>query len=186
MLGSLTGDLGALTRFGETVGKLGGSGAMTALSRELGDESLKLVAQGFAKEQDPYALPWFRKSYPDGRKVLQGESGRLAKSFAVKATGPWGVIIGSSLARSRFAQSGTGLYGPKRSRIYPKAKKAMRFKGAGGAVFARSTKGQQQRRMVPVRGVPSPLWNRALKKRAAAFYNGMLSKAGGRVSKIAA
>ncbi len=187
MRGSLTGDLTALTRFGEQVGKLGGSSAMTALSRELGDEALKLTAQGFAKEQDPYGLPWFRKSYPDGRKVLQGATGKLAKSFSIRAVGPWGVVIGSSLERSRFQQSGTGIYGSSKRRITAKSGGVLAFRSSTGAtLFRRSVKGQQQRRMVPVKGLRSPIWNRALKKRAAAFYNRMLGNVGGRVTKRAA
>ena len=32
-----------------------------------------------------------------------------------------------------------------------------------------AVKGQQQRRMVPVAGLPSPAWNRAIEKVAVAF-----------------
>lgn len=189
MLGQLTGNLDALTAFGDAVGQLGGSSAMTALSRELGDEAIKLTEQGFAKEQDPYGIPWQRKRYPDGRKVLQGSTGRLAKSFAIKASGPWGVIIGSSLARSRFPQSGTGIHGPSRQPIRAKTGRALRFQSASGAtLFRRSVQGQHQRRMVPVKGLPSPIWIRAIKKRAINFYNRLLTKTtrNARLSRVAA
>ena len=170
MQGSLTGDIGALTRFGDAVGKLGGVQAQRELATELGDEVVKLIKQGFDREQDPYGLPWQRKSYPDGRKVLHGATGKLASSFAIKSVGAWGVVVGSSLTRARFPQSGTGIYGQSKRRIYPKAGKVLAFTGAGGGVvFARSVKGQQQRRMVPIKGLPSPVWNRALKARAKKF-----------------
>lgn len=174
---TLSGDFSALTRFGDAIGKLGSSSVMMALNREIGDEVVKLVEQGFAKEQDPYGLPWYRKSYPDGRKVLSGETGKLAKSFAIRSVGAWGVVVGSSLARARFPQSGTGLYGPRKALIKPKGGKALAFKNASGStLFRRSVKGQQQRRMVPVMGLPSPSWNRAIKKRAVAFLKSRLGK----------
>jgi hypothetical protein len=44
------------------------------------------------------------------------------------------------------------------------------FKGAGGKpLFRRSVKGQQQQRMVPVAALPSPSWNRTIKKVAFRF-----------------
>lgn len=187
MLGTLTGDLDALTRFGEAVGELGGQSAMRALAVDLGNEALKLVAQGFSRQQDPYGIPWSAKRYPDGRKVLDGATHKLAKSFSIRSVGAWGVVIGSNLERSRFQQAGTGIYGPTRSRIRPKSGKALRFKSASGAtLFRRSVKGQQQRRLVPTKTVQSPIWNRALKKRAVVFYNGLLARSGGKVTKIAA
>lgn len=171
----LTGDFRKLSKIGEAVGKLGGSSAMTALSRELGDEGVMLVARGFQREQDPYGIPWARKRYPDGRKVLSGATRKLARSFSVRVVGPWGVSIGSSLGRSRFPQSGTGIYGPKRKRIASKSGKALRFKSSsGGVIFRRSVRGQKQRRMVPVLQIQSTIWNRALRKRARDFLSRMV------------
>ncbi len=93
----------------------------------------------------------------------------------------WGVVVGSSLARSRFQQAGTGVYGPSRRPIRAKSGGVLAFKGVGGKmIFRRSVKGQEQRRMVPVKGLPSPTWNGAIKKRAVAFYGALLSKAGGK------
>jgi hypothetical protein len=178
MRGSLTGDFSALTRFGKAIGSLSRSSVMTELSREIGDEVVKLVERGFDREQDPYGIKWYRKTFADGRKVLSGATGKLAKSFAIKSVGAWGVVVGSSLARSRFPQSGTGLYGPSKQRIKPKSGKALAFKSSSGAtLFRASVKGQQQRRMVPVAGMPSPTWNRAIKKRAVAFLKARLGKA---------
>jgi hypothetical protein len=175
--GSFTGDLSALTRFGDAIGKLGSSSTLTALNREIGDEVVKLVERGFDREQDPYLVPWHRKAWPDGRKTLQGSTGKLAKSFAIRSVGAWGVVVGSSLARSRFPQSGTGVYGPSRQRIKAKPGKALAFKSSSGAtLFRASVKGQQQRRMVPVAGMPSPSWNRAIKKVAVTFLKNRLGK----------
>ncbi len=176
--GSLTGDLDALTRFGDRVGAFGNNATMRGLSAELGDESIKLIEKGFALEQDPYGIPWFRKHYPDGRKTLQGATGKLAKSFKVRYVGPDGVIVASSLKRSNFQQSGTGIYGPSKSIIRPKNGKYLRFTAANGStLFRRSVKGQEQRRMVPLKTIASPMWNRALKARGIAFFKSRLSQA---------
>ena len=113
--GSLSGDINALKRFGDAIGKLGSTSVLTELSREIGDEVIKLAERGFDREQDPYGIKWYRKTYPDGRKVLSGATGKLATSFSIKAAGPWGVVVASSLTRSRFPQSGTGLYCDRRS-----------------------------------------------------------------------
>jgi len=175
--GSLTGDLDALTRFGDGVGKLASTRVMTELSRELGNEVVKLIAKGFERERDPYGLPWFRKRFPDGRKVLRGETGKLARSFGIKSVSASGVVVGSNLDRSRFQQAGTGLYGPSKQLIKSKSGKALAFKSASGVtLFRRSVKGQQQRRMVPVKGLASPSWNKALKARAKAFLMKRLVK----------
>jgi hypothetical protein len=175
--GSLSGDFSALDRFSDAIGNLGSSKVMTDLNREIGAEVVKLTERGFDREQDPYGLPWHRKAWPDGRKTLQGSTGKLAKSFSIKAVGPWGVVVASSLARSRFPQAGTGVYGPSKQRIKPKAGKALAFKsGAGATLFRASFKGQQQRRLVPVQGLPSPTWNRALASRARAFILKRLGK----------
>jgi hypothetical protein len=51
------------------------------------------------------------------------------------------------------------------------------FKGAGGKpLFRRSVKGQQQRRMLPMVGLPSPAWNRAIKKVAVSFLKNRFGK----------
>lgn len=178
MRGTLTGSFDALTRFGSAVASLGSTRRMAELSRELGAEVVRLAEQGFAKEQDPYGIAWARKRFPDGRKTLQGATGKLAKSFGIKAVGAWGVVVASNLERSRFPQSGTGVYGPTKSRIRPKTGKALAFTSSlGKPIFRASAKGQPQRRLVPVAGLPSPTWNRALKARAVAFLKKRLEVA---------
>ena len=69
-------------------------------------------------------------------------------------------------------------YGRSKARITSKSGKALAFKGASGKpLFRRSVKGQQQRRIVPVAGLPSPSSNRAIKKVAVTFLKDRLGKA---------
>jgi HK97 gp10 family phage protein len=45
----------------------------------------------------------------------------------------------------QYIEQGTGVYGPKGTRITPKTAKAMRWNGIGGVVFAKSIKGMKAR-----------------------------------------
>jgi hypothetical protein len=53
-----------------------------------------------------------------------------------------------------FVIGGTGLFGPRKQRIYPKKSQALRFVFGGRVVFARSVKGQQ----------PNPFVSRAYRR----------------------
>jgi hypothetical protein len=172
---SLSGDFGKLTAFGNRVGGLGEPAVFRDIARAVGQEGLDQVDKGFADQRDPYGIPWYRKRYPDGRNVLQGASGKLRKSFAITYVGAEAVTFGSNLARSVFAQRGTGLYGPKRSLIRAKGR-AFPIATPGGTIFRRSSKGQQQRRMVPVKSVSSAPWNRAFSKRIRETFGAKLRK----------
>jgi len=167
---SLSGDFGKLNAIGKRVASLGEPAAFREIAQSVGKEALELVDKGFARESDPYGVPWYRKSYPDGRSILQGASGKLRKSFQITYVSPDAVTVGSGLARALFAQGGTGLYGPTKARIRAKGK-AMRFTGSNGStLFRRSVKGQQQRRMLPVKWMSSAPWNRAINVRIKAVF----------------
>ncbi len=177
MQGTLTGDFGALDRFGLKVGNLGRPPVLKALNAALGDEALNLIQQGFASQQDPYGRPWFPKRFPDGRRILR-RGGALEKSWFRKYLGPDAVIVGSRAYHAKFAQSGTGIFGPSRKPITAKTGRALRFRGPGGKyIFRKSVDGSPQRMMIPAKGFPSVIWNRALRARAAAFMRSQLSKA---------
>lgn len=170
MRGILTGDFDELVAIGNRVAKMGSPAAMRALSAELADEALFQIQQGFAQERDPYGRPWYPKKYPDGRKTLRGQSGKLIGSFRRLYVGPDAAIIGSTARHAIFPQTGTGIFGPSGSRIYPKRGKALRFRGpTGGFLYAKSVEGSRQRMMVPKQGIPAPIWTLAIKRRAQAF-----------------
>ena len=46
-------------------------------ARAMGDETLKLIDEGFTKQQSPDGAAWAAKKRPDGRRILHGRTGRL-------------------------------------------------------------------------------------------------------------
>lgn len=60
-----------------------GEAMLAPLTDGMARVSLELIDQGFESETDPYGDPWAPKQKPDGRKVLQGETGRLRRYTAV-------------------------------------------------------------------------------------------------------
>jgi len=63
-------------------------------------------------------------------------------------------IVKSTAPYSFFVHEGTGLFGPYKTRIVPKHKKALAFTIGGQKIVVRSVKGQK----------PNPYMKRALKK----------------------
>jgi len=123
-------------------------------AREVADEFLGLVHEGFDKSRSPTGKRWAPLVLRRGKPLRL--SGSLQRSFAVdarigKSAGAITFRIASADERAEWHQGGTGLYGPKRSRIYPVKKKALHIPGHG--LFA-SVKGSPKREMVPTNGLP--------------------------------
>lgn len=81
---------------------------------------------------------------PTGPKRI--DTGRLRSSIAVdlrQFRGRPAVRIGSNLFYARYVHDGTGLYGPRRRLIRPTTKKVLRWRGPGGFVYARYTRGMR-------------------------------------------
>jgi len=176
--GSLTGDFSKLTAFTNKIGKLSSDATMRGLAKEIGDEMLFQVQVGFSKSQDPWEKPWASKKFADGRGPLRGQTGKLMRSFVRVYVGPDAVTIANKQPYASFPQTGTGVFGPTKSRIYPKNRKALRFKTAGKWMFASSVEGSPARPMMPTHGNPlPPTWSRALQARARAYF---LKRLGGR------
>ncbi len=173
--GSLNGDFGKLAAFGNKIGSLGSPATMRAISKEIADEAIFQALAGFQKEQDPYGRPWYPKKYPDGRNILRGATGKLMRGFVRLYVGADAAIIGNRAPEARFAQSGTGIYGPSKSPIRPKKGRFLRFKVAGKYVFAREVEGSRQRLIFPQKWRNSPIWSRAFKTRVSAYLRGRLS-----------
>lgn len=76
-------------------------------------------------------------------------SGRLRSSIGVKIGTRNGEVVGrvgSSVNYARYVHDGTGLFGPKATRIQPKRSGGVLvFEGANGTVFAKSTAGMRGR-----------------------------------------
>lgn len=177
MFGTLTGDLDELDRFTEKVGSLGGSRSLTRLNKALAEEAIVQARDGFREERDPYGAKWAKKVFPDGNKILR-KSGKLYAGWYVSSVGPRGYTIANREDHAKFT-FGTGLFGPRKRRIEAKGR-ALRIpgpvaRGAGGrfrsgARYVKSVKGSPQRLIVPLANRPSPIWQRALKKRAQKFF----------------
>ena len=63
-------------------------------------------------------------------------------------------VISPKASYAFFVHEGTGIYGPHKSKIVPKSKKALAFQIGGKTIIRRSVKGQK----------PNPFMARALKK----------------------
>ncbi len=58
--------------------------------------------------------------------------------------GDLSVTIGAGAPYATFVEFGTGIHGPRKQRIYPKTKKAMKWRGGDGEwIVRRSTKGMK-------------------------------------------
>ena len=75
------------------------------VSRQLAEETLDRVKDGFRREANPYGEPWDEKKVPDGRKVLSGKTGRL-KQYHVKALSDTSFTVGPIVDYGRYHQSG--------------------------------------------------------------------------------
>src|SRR5688500_17317035 len=79
---------------------------LESMSRNMAEESLELVAQGFEQERDPYGRPWKEKKYPDGRLVLGGRAGRLRRGWHLSRAGKEGFGIAPSVGYGVHHQLG--------------------------------------------------------------------------------
>lgn len=76
------------------------------MSRQLAEETVGLIAEGFRDEKDPYGQRWKPKLRKDGRKTLSGKTSRL-KKFSIVRTGKGGFTVASSVGYAGFHQHGT-------------------------------------------------------------------------------
>ena len=62
--------LGKLAEWGERFGEVASRGHKSALSKEMGRETLDLIEDGFRKESTPYGQKWRPKKRPNGQQIL--------------------------------------------------------------------------------------------------------------------
>lgn len=177
MRGSLTGDFAGLERFAKKVADVSGTRGLTALNKELGAEAIVQARDGFREERDPYGVKWKPKVFPDGNKILR-KSGKLYSGWYLSSVNAHGYTLSNKEEHAKYTY-GTGLWGPKKSRIYPKQARALVIGGSQGRsgstgqftrnLAFRSIAGSPPRLIVPLPGKPSPIWMRGLKQRATKF-----------------
>lgn len=103
---ALTGDFQKLAKWANAIGELESPKLRFQVADEMADATLGLVAQGFARQSDPYGKPWAPKKKPDGRPILRGKSGKLAQ-FKKGVVSPSGFRCDMGAPYGVFHQSGT-------------------------------------------------------------------------------
>lgn len=185
----IRGDFGKLKAWQKRLESLGSNEVRERLAKNLAEEAISLVQEGFRTETDPYGKQWAPKVFGDGYAVLV-RSNELRRGWHRSKVSAQGFRISPSATAAKYAKFtlGTGVYGPSKKPITPKngtflafktpgyvtraavrgmAKGAKRkkFGGArsGSYIFVRSVKGSPPRLMVPQkkRGLP-PKWHDAL------------------------
>ena len=155
----LTGDFAVLNDMVARLSNL--EKVLPEISRNAAEETLSLIRDGFQKQEDPYGENWKKKAFPDGRAVLVGKTARLRNGWHVKRANRSGFLVAPSVNYAQYHQGGTGVHGPKGTRIKPKKARALRFEAGGNTIFRRSVEGAPKRKMIPDRGLPAR-WRDAL------------------------
>jgi hypothetical protein len=80
-----------------------------------------------------------------GGHIRRVRTGDLLRSIVVTPRSWNAIRIGSPLRRARWVHDGTGIFGPRRERIYPRHAKALRWRDSrtGDFIFARSIRGMR-------------------------------------------
>jgi hypothetical protein len=158
---------------------------MDLVATSVAEEAINLIKDGFRKEVDPYGRKWAEKKFPDGRKVLSGKTGRLKTSWKVTRKTSSEIVISPTVDYAVHHQDGTGIHGKHKTRVVPSKKKALRFAGPKGPIFASSTEGVPKRMMVPDEklGLP-PSWEKAFNEAATDALAAIIGGDGRRVSAL--
>jgi phage gpG-like protein len=88
---------------------------LQSISKNLAEETLELVRQGFEKEEDPYGEAWAPLKYRDG-KILQ-DTGRLRSSWHTVTVSERGFSVAPAVDYAQYHQSGTARGLPKRRMV---------------------------------------------------------------------
>lgn len=102
----LTGNFGALARWEQQLGKISDGRVAFEIADEMSDRALALVAEGFAKESDPFGRRWAPKKRDDGRPILRGETNRLVQ-YRKAFVNQHGFRVESRAPYARYHQTGT-------------------------------------------------------------------------------
>ncbi len=95
----------SIDRLAQSLGSM--PDAIARAARAMGQETLQLIDEGFAKGQSPDGAPWAAKKRPDGRRVLHGASGRLRGGNRLIPLRR-GFIVRNQTPYASFHMTGTG------------------------------------------------------------------------------
>lgn len=151
---SLSGDFPKLKAMIASVEKI--PGARRTVSRQLGEASIELIREGFENSRDPSGRRWKPVKLRDGRPLEL--TGGLKGSWFLAKADDGGFRVPNAKRYAIYHQKGTGIYGPHKQRIRPKAarwnereKRALWIPGLGPRS---SVAGSPIRRMVPTTRLP--------------------------------
>ena len=125
MSASFGGDFAGLKRLIRAARRLAAPQSRAGVVRAAAWGALSALGERFSTATDPKGRPW----KPSLRAQLEGgqtlsDTGRLRRSFSVRAAAPWGFTIGTNVRYAALHQFG--------ATITPKRARYLRFRLAGG------------------------------------------------------
>lgn len=102
----LTGQFDVLEQWARRIDRLAADATRTAVSKEMAETALGLVADDFSGEHGPFGGRWKPKQRPDGRPIGVGRTGKLAK-YRIRHVDGVSFRIGSDAPYSKFFHGGT-------------------------------------------------------------------------------
>lgn len=132
------------------------------IAKNSAEETVGMIQSNMKRGQDPYGNNFEPLKFRTGTPL--SDRGQMRAAWFRKSHNANGFSVANGTRRSKFHNEGTGLYGPRKQRIYPTSAKALRIPVKGGAVFARSVKGVPKRRMTPENGKLPQKWRRAYRE----------------------
>jgi phage virion morphogenesis protein len=170
---TLTGDFAALDAWAKQIGKFTTQTVPRQVAKQLADEALRLVDQGFETGKDPYGNPWAPRKGRSKKPILV-RRGRLRR-YRRRSFSAIGFTIGSNAPYAGYHQHGTGLHGPKGRKYTIRAKQTayLKFKTSDGKwVYRRQVQhpGVPRRAMVPIGGNLPAKWGRQFERIAVAAF----------------
>jgi phage gpG-like protein len=87
-------------------------GLLDQMSRQMAEEAVGLIADGFRAQSDPYGRKWRPKKVPDGRNVLVGKTANLRTGWNVTRSTRGGFTVSPSVSYAVHHQ-----FGAPRARI---------------------------------------------------------------------
>lgn len=135
---ALKGDFAKLSKFRFALEELANGDVKAKLSDNLAEETIDLYKEGFSEERNPYGEKWKPKVFNDGRKVLSGKTNTLKRLFRFRVDSK-GFHVGTNAAHAKYTL-GTGMFGPRRQRIFPVHAKCLTFFAEGYVMANTRTK----------------------------------------------
>lgn len=132
------------------------------IAKNSAEETVSLIQANMKRGQDPYGKNFAPLKFRTGTPL--SDRGQMRAAWFRKSYDARGFSVANGTERAKYHNEGTGLYGPRKKRIYPTSAKALRIPVKGGAVFASSVKGVPKRRMTPENGKLPQKWRKAYRE----------------------